>query len=329
MTHEDARLKQLKRWIFDCGFNADSLQPASADASFRRYFRLADGDSSWIVMDSPPEHNDNQPFLAISRRLENAGINAPVVERHDLQAGFILLGDLGSRHYLDVLDQSNAAALYADAIRTIVDMQSRVDTDGLALYDEQALRAEMQLFPEWFVGTYKGLSLNRRQQDCLEATFALCVSSALEQPAAFVHRDYHSRNLMYLEQRNPGVLDFQDAVRGPLTYDIVSLLKDCYISWPEEFVYSLLEDFRRQLVREQGIAADRQTFERWFDLMGLQRHLKVLGIFCRLNFRDGKPAYMNDLPLVFRYVERVCRKYPALAEFHQLLDEIGANEGLS
>lgn len=323
---EDPRTKQIRRWVIDSGFDPDSLQVASADASSRRYFRILRDSDSFIVMDSPPEHNDNRPFLDICRRLNQAGINVPTVIRSDLQAGVILITDLGSTHYLDVLDENSAGDLYKDAIHTITAMQAEVDTAGLAVYDELALRKELNLFPEWYVGKHKGLMLDDAQNSCLESTFALCVASALEQPIAFVHRDYHSRNLMLRKKHNPGILDFQDAVRGPVTYDIVSLLKDCYISWPDDFVYSQLEDFRLQLLDRNIVEADRQTFERWFDLLGLQRHLKVMGIFCRLNIRDGKTTYMNDLPLVFHYIDTVCRKYPELQDFKKLLGEIGADE---
>ncbi len=325
---EDTRCEVLKRWITDTGFDASTLRPASADASFRRYFRFENAPSAYIVMDAPPSHNDNAPFIDISHRLFDAGLHVPRIIEHDLDSGFILISDLGSTHYLDSLDDTTVDQLYGDAISAIVQMQIKARTQGLSIYDETALRTEMNLLPDWYVSKHKNFSLNTQQQNILDNVFRLCIESALEQPSAFVHRDYHSRNLMVTSDNNPGILDYQDAVLGPITYDLVSLLKDCYISWPEEKVSGFLVSFHLQLQQQKVTTSNIDTFTRWFDLMGLQRHIKVLGIFCRLSYRDGKTAYMNDLPLVYHYIKQVCEKYPELSAFRQLLIDIGGVKGL-
>ncbi len=280
-------------------------------------------------MDSPPDLNDNRPFLDIQARLKNAGLNVPDVMEKEIQQGFFILTDLGTRHYLDILEDKNVEALYQDAMSAIVKMQLNARYDGLPIYDESFLRMEMNLFPEWYVKCHKNRVMTSSQEKTLESVFARCAASAVEQPAVFVHRDYHSRNLMFSKTDNPAIIDFQGAVLGPVTYDIVSLLKDCYIRWPDELIYRLLETFRLQLSALGICSNDRETFERWFDYMGLQRHIKVMGIFCRLNYRDGTASYLNDLPLVFSYIDQVCRKYKELDDFRGLLADLGADEEFS
>ncbi len=315
----DKRKQELKRWIIDCGLKPNNLRAASADASFRRYFRMELGAKSVIVMDAPPEHNNNQPFIDICQLLTQNGINVPEVLHYDLKLGFIMISDLGSQHYLDALNHKNVRLLYKDAIDTITQLQVNVNADGLPCYSENVLRTEMQLFTDWYIKLHKKAVLDTSQQTIMDEIFTLCVTSAQEQPFVFVHRDYHSRNLMITASMNPGILDFQDAVKGPVTYDIASLLKDCYIQWPDDIVYPCLEEFRHQLHKAGVINVSHQTFERWFDLMALQRHIKVMGIFCRLNYRDGKSDYMNDLPLVFSYINSVCDKYTELSAFQHLM----------
>jgi aminoglycoside/choline kinase family phosphotransferase len=284
--------------------------PASADASFRSYFRVARGDERFIVMNAPPEREDIGPWLDIGRRLREAGLNAPEVLAADPALGFVVMRDLGTRSYLDALADDTVGPLYADALAALVTMQARVDARGLPRYDAPRLRAEMELMPTWFLERHLGLAPGRAGWELLESAFAALERAALAQPVAFVHRDYHSRNLMVVPDANPGIIDFQDAVVGPVTYDLVSLLRDCYVAWPDPRVRGWAEDHRRRLAAEGLVDADRDAWQAWFDLMGLQRHVKVLGIFCRLWYRDGKPGYLADLPLVLRYTLDVAARHP-------------------
>lgn len=327
MSDSDARLHALRHWLDAIGYAGGDITVASADASFRRYFRLSFDGRNLIVMDSPPALNDNAPFLHVAGLFAGSGLSVPRVLQADTEQGFLLLSDLGDIQYLSVLNAQTADALYHDALQALVTMQTQVDASSLPPYDEAALRSEMQLLPDWYIGRHKGVSLNAAQASVLEAMFALCVENALAQPRAFVHRDYHSRNLMQLRAGNPGILDFQDALIGPITYDAVSLLKDCYIRWPREQVLDWLERYRLLLLEADLCNADAEQFIRWFDLMGLQRHIKVLGIFCRLNYRDGKAGYMHDLPMVYGYIREACLLYPECRDFLAMLDdEFGAAE---
>lgn len=304
---------------------AATLDSASADASFRSYWRSHSGGRMWIVMDAPPGKEDIRPWLDIAARLAGAGLHAPHIRASDADQGFVLMADLGSRLYLAELDaqRSNDAVvdrLYADALDALLLMQTRVPSDDLPPYDDARLIAEMELMPEWFLQRHLGLVPGCDNWDRIELAFRALANSAEHQPQAFVHRDYHSRNLMITDGDGPGILDFQDAVRGPLTYDLVSLLRDAYIVWPDERVYGWVEDYRRKLVHSGLTAVDAPTFRRAFDLMGLQRHIKILGIFCRLWYRDGKAGYLGDLPLVWRYVRDVGRRYPEIAPLVDLIE---------
>ncbi len=318
------RLQQLQRWLAQgAGLSGFELTPASEDASFRRYFRVHRDAGTLIAVDAPPAREDSRPFLRVAGALGEWGLNAPRVLAHDLEQGFMLLSDLGQTLYLDVLAENTVERLYGDAIAAIGLMQARgLDrTVGLPDYDEALLRAELGLFRDWYLGRHLGLELDAAEGVALERLFALLVASALEQPQVFVHRDYHSRNLLVTERNNPGILDFQDAVYGPLTYDPVSLLRDCYVAWPRERVEGWALGFL-DLARKAGVplACDEARFMRWFDLMGVQRHLKATGIFARLNHRDGKPGYLSDIPRTLGYVREMCGRYAELAEFGDLLD---------
>ena len=324
----DTRRQLLTDWIRSHGFDADSLRPASADASFRRYFRAEKKARSFIIMDAPPAQNDNQAFIDIGNRLLSAGLNVPEIVESDLARGFVLTSDLGTTHYLDKLNTDNADSLYADAIDALIIMQDDVDTAGLPVCDETFLRTEMNLMPVWFLKRHLGVTLSTGQQKVLEDTFSLCLDTALVQPRLFMHRDYHSRNLMITGQHNPGIIDFQGALLGPVTYDLASLLKDCYIRWPQDRVENLLALYHTGLRKKNLVTIGLAEFTRWFDLMGLQRHIKVLGIFCRLHYRDGKNGYMNDMPMVYSYIRSVCGKYPELEDFAQLLTDTGAEAEL-
>ncbi len=317
------RVQQLTRWLRqDLGLPPFELTPASADASFRRYFRLVFDGQSRIVMDAPPEKEDVRPFVRIARQLRNAGLNVPAIEEVNAEEGFLLLGDLGDRQYLSELDADSADRLYGDALGALVVLQGcGPQPEELPPYDRALLLREMELFRQWFLGHHLQLSLTEAEQRMLDDTFERLVIAALEQPQVPVHRDYHSRNLM-VAPHNPGILDFQDAVFGPVTYDLVSLLRDAYIEWPRERVEEWVLGYH-DLIVDSGVLRERgeQGFLRWFDLMGAQRHLKVLGIFARLYHRDGKAGYIEDMPLTFRYLLDESSRYAELAGLHDFLKE--------
>jgi len=328
MIHADVRRDAAQAWA--AGQLGRELRgapftftPASADASFRRYWRatLADG-RSYIVMDAPPEREDCRPFVRVAGMLHEAGVHAPQVLAQDLGQGFLLLTDLGTRTYLDELNPTNAARLFSDATDTLLRWQLATRPGTLPPYDEALLRREMNLFPEWYVGRHLQKALSRSQGEALEQTFRLLVASALAQPVVYVHRDYMPRNLMVCEP-NPGVLDFQDAVIGPITYDVVSLMRDAFLSWDEERVLDWSARYWEKAKRAQlPVAADFAEFWRAFEWMGLQRHLKVLGIFARINYRDGKPKYLADTPRFITYASSVSKRYRELAPLARLLDEL-------
>jgi aminoglycoside/choline kinase family phosphotransferase len=321
----DARLAALSAWLRDdLRLSLDQLSPASSDASFRRYFRAAVGERNYIVMDAPPAHEDVRPFIKIAGLLREAGVQAPQIHAQNLEQGFLLLCDFGNRLYLDSLNPATADDLYADALDSLSKIKSGVDSRncGLPQYDETLLRREMDLCPQWFLVGLLGHEPTPAEQSVLAETWQILIDSALEQPKVCVHRDYHSRNLMITDTDSPGVLDFQDAVVGPVTYDLVSLLRDCYIVWPQQRVENWVLGYHRRLLDEELIAeTDPQRFLRWFDLMGLQRHIKVLGIFARLNLRDGKPGYLADIPRVMNYVVEASRRHPELADFLAFLQD--------
>jgi hypothetical protein len=320
----DSRLAALTRWVVgDLGFSGGRIEPASADASFRRYFRLTRGADSYIVMDAPPEKEDVTAFVRIARLLADMNLNVPIVLAGDVRNGFLLLSDLGSRHYLDELRAERAVdRLYDDALEALVIMQTAggAAAGALPAYDRALLLREMELLPQWFLGRHLGMAIGAHERGLLDRLFGALVEAALSQPVTFVHRDYHSRNLLLAARNNPGIIDFQDAVRGPLTYDAVSLLKDCYIVWPPERVRGWLFEYRKKLAAAGvGVGADAAEFLRWFDLLGLQRHLKVLGIFARLYYRDGKRGYLKDLRRVLDYARTTAAVYPETAEFAEFL----------
>jgi len=307
----------LAEWVQGIAAIAGSVpEPASSDASFRRYFRLHTAARDYIVMDAPPGKEDCIPFMRIAGFLESMRLNAPRILEADLERGFLLLTDLGTQPYLDTLRRSPdmAPVLYTDAIDALLTMQRRgaAFQSHLPPYDEALLRFELSLFHDWLCETHLGLEFSeddeREWQDCC----ALLVNNALDQPQVFVHRDYHSRNLMITAENNPGILDFQDAVEGPLTYDLVSLLRDCYVRWPVQRVRAWAHDFYSGLDEALRARIDGQQFQRHFDLMGVQRHLKAAGIFARLNHRDGKPAYLDDVPRTLSYVVDLAPLYEEL-----------------
>ncbi|GMU48565.1 MAG: hypothetical protein AMXMBFR31_07910 [Candidatus Desulfobacillus denitrificans] len=300
-----------------------TIAPASADASFRRYFRVSfDDGSSRIVMDAPPEHEDCRPFVKVAGLLHGAGVHAPEILAQDLARGLLLLSDLGSTAYIDALNDGNADALFRDALDALVKWQLASRPDALPPYDEALLRRELGLFPEWYVARHLGTPLATEQQAALEGVQATLLRNLLAQPCVFVHRDYMPRNLMVCED-NPGVLDFQDAVYGPISYDVISLFRDAFLGWEEERIIDwsvrYWEKARRAGLPVEGDFGD---FYRNLEWMGLQRHLKVLGIFARLNYRDGKPKYLADTPRFVGYVRHVATRYAPLAPLARLLDEL-------
>ena len=304
------------------------IAPASSDASFRRYFRVWYDGQTRIVMDAPPDKEDCRPFVAIARALRGLGLNTPEVLAGDLDRGLLLLTDLGTCQYLGELDERSVPALYGDALAALTRLQAGGDPGSPLLppYDSALLHREMELFREWFLGRLLGLDLREDEHHALDRAFALLADNALEQPRVWVHRDYHSRNLMVTAPDNPGVLDFQDAVVGAITYDLVSLLRDCYIAWPRQQVEAWALDHRARL-RALGTSGldDADQFLRWFDLMGAQRHLKATGIFARLNLRDGKPGYLRDIPRTLGYLLEVVGRYPELAGLGDLLRARGVD----
>ena len=299
------------------------LTPASADASFRRYFRatLNNGDH-YIVMDAPPQHEDCLPFIKVAALFASAGINVPRVLHQDLVQGFLLLTDLGDATYLSALNLDNAHALYMDAVNALIQIQLASQVDVLPVYDRDMLARELQLFPDWYVTQHLGTTLTDTQNQQLQQVFYALLDNNTAQPQVYVHRDYHSRNLM-VSTPNPGVLDFQDAVYGPITYDLVSLFKDAYITWDEEVILDWVIRYWEQ-ARKAGlpVATDFGEFYRDFEWMGLQRHLKVLGIFARLAHRDGKHGYLENLPAVLNHVRRTAGRYREFGSLVKLLDTL-------
>ncbi|MFN3595337.1 MAG: aminoglycoside phosphotransferase family protein [Thiobacillaceae bacterium] len=317
------RLTRLKDWVE--GVLPDpllTLAPASADASFRRYFRAKTATASYIVMDAPPAHEDCRPYVHIARLFRAAGANTPEVLAQNLDEGFLLLTDFGDTTYLDALDATSADRLYRDANAALVKIQRASRAGELPDYDAELLMREMRLFPDWYLARHLDYELSAEQRTTLEEAFQRILANNLAQPRVYVHRDWHSRNLMVTEP-NPGVLDFQDAVYGPITYDLVSLYKDAYIDWDEARVLDWVIRYW-EAARAAGLPvhADFAAFYRDFEWMGVQRHIKVLGIFARLYHRDGKDGYLKDMPRVMRYLRRACERYGELTPLLRLLDAI-------
>ncbi len=344
------RQQQLTVWLHSLYPEQEfSLAPASADASFRRYFRATFTDRSLIVMDAPPQHEDCRPFIRIAQLFGEAGVNVPQIIAQDLEQGFLLLTDLGNTTYLEALNTDSARQLYGDACHALVRIQLASKPGVLPAYDEALLLREMRLFPEWYIAKHLNVTLSETQQATLEEVFRCIVQNNLAQPRVYVHRDYHSRNLMVCTNDtsptlspsspplvgerdagslrdklvNPGILDFQDAVYGPITYDLVSLFKDAYIGWREADVLDwLIRHWENARKAGLPVHADFGEFYRDYEWMGVQRHLKVLGIFARLYHRDGKEGYLKDMPLVMNYLRRACERYIDLKPLLNLLDEL-------
>lgn len=336
-THSDARLNSLILWLnqLPSSYQIDSasIMPASSDASFRRYFRVQSANKSLIVMDAPPDKEDSTPFIRVAKLLLEAGLNVPVILEFDLAQGFLLLSDLGNTTYLSVLNSDNAKPLYQDASDALIKMQRASKEGVLPNYDARLLQREMDLFPEWYLSKHLNYQLKDSEKESLKTIFDTLIKNNLSQPQVYVHRDYHCRNLMVTNEHNPGVLDFQDAVFGPITYDLVSLWRDAYIEWDEEQQIDWVVRYWEK-AKKSGLHVNHDfgDFYRDYEWMGLQRHLKVLGIFARLFHRDGKDGYLKDLPLVLRYTEKVAQRYIAFKPLVRILDtahQVNRPDGLT
>jgi len=321
MSGPDARRELAQQWAArTLGWTGPESEAVSSDASFRRYFRLRQGDTSCIVMDAPPDREDTRPFVAIAARLRATGVHVPQILAHDPERGLVLLEDLGSRPYHHVLDDRNADELFGDALDALLRLQSLADTADLPEYDPALLKRELDLFPDWFVNRHWQVEPTDGELDGWDLICATLIRWALDQPQVFCHRDYMPRNLMVTEP-NPGIIDFQDAVRGPISYDPVCLFRDAFLSWPTERVDGWLEAYRRK-ARDAGlpVPVDPELWRRTCDFMGVQRHLKVVGIFARIRYRDGKPKYLEDAPRFFAYLDQAIIRNPELAELQGLID---------
>jgi hypothetical protein len=311
----------MTRWVGTVlGTGEHALEPASSDASFRRYWRVSGAGRTLILMDAPPEHEDCARYADLARRFRAIGLHTPEIHAEDHDNGLLLISDLGDRIYLDELNEQSADRLYGDALSALAALQACGPLEGLPVYDGPFLRRELEIFREWFLGRHLGVELTPEEQLGWERICAALIASALEQPQVCVHRDYHSRNLMITDPPSPGILDFQDAVIGPVTYDLVSLLRDCYIAWNTDRVTDWALGYLALAV-QSGILPETapERFLSWFDLMGAQRHLKACGIFARLRHRDGKPHYVNDIPRTINYLRDVAGRYPELADLERLI----------
>jgi len=327
----DTRLSELNTWLAGLApkwsIDLNSIKPASSDASFRRYFRVlgvkSAQNSSFIIMDAPPTSEDTRPFIYISKLLASTGANVPVVLEAEIAQGFLLLSDLGNETYLTALNPSTAPKLYKDASEALIKIQLIPNQGQIPKYDQALLTKELDLFPDWYLNKHLQIKLSESEKQDLSKVFELILENNLAQTQVLVHRDYHSRNLMLTGTNNPGILDFQDAVFGPITYDLASLFRDAYIEWEEPEQMDWVIRYW-EMARKAGLPVQNEfgDFYRDFEWMGLQRHLKVLGIFARLYHRDGKDGYLKDMPLVFKYTRKVAERYISLKPLVRLLDKV-------
>ena len=318
------RYNSLQNWLTEIlGTSAFNLKLASEDASFRTYHRLFLKNKTFIVMDAPPEQENCKVFIKITKKLRACDVNVPIIHNVNIEQGFLLLSDLGNDLYLNKLNKSSIYELYSDALSTLVAIQVLVNVGGVDEYDKSLLISEMNLFREWLIEKHLNIKLSDSQVKILTTLFDLLVNNALQQPKVFVHRDFHSRNLMVTKENNPGVIDYQDAVYGPISYDLVSILKDCYIKWPKEEIDKWIDFYLNKLYEEKAQhRINRDEFVRWFDLMGVQRHLKASGIFARLSHRDGKHNFLEDIPRTLSYILDLKETYEELQPICIILEEL-------
>lgn len=311
-------MSKIKEWLQTTSYKNYTIETALADASFRKYYRLRDGDKTALLMDSSLELNSLKSFLDVTTRLKNADVSVPKIFEQNIENGYIILEDFGTTHYLDLLSENNFKAFYTKAINSILKMQ-KADAKDLPLYDKEFLHTEMQLMQDWYIEKLLRTKLNESQKELIATTLEAISAVVLEQPQGiFVHRDFHSRNIMLKNDKKIGIIDYQDAMSGAITYDLVSLLKDCYVAYDRKEIKTLALEFRDK----KGIKVDNETFIKWFDFMGLQRHIKVLGIFSRLSLRDGKNGYLKDIPLTLKYVIDTASRYSQTKELANLLSSI-------
>ena len=327
VNNEDGvnRAEEIRIWV-DSFLREDfQWEPASTDASFRQYFRVIKGNQAYILMDAPPKKESIQAFLDVANRLMEAQVNAPKIYAFDIELGVILMHDFGPTTYLDAINKDNAAKLYKDAVSTLICIQKKIDTKEMQYYDKNKLYEEMILFVDWYLVKYKNIALAKTDKNILENLFKFIAEKISLQPQVFVHRDFHSRNLMFLTdtKTSPGILDFQDALIGPITYDLVSLLKDAYVEWDEEFIIDQSVRYWQKAKKENLlIQNDFSEFYEDFEWMGVQRHLKILGIFSRLSIRDEKNQYLKDIPLVEKYLWNTIARYKELFPLRNLLGKL-------
>jgi aminoglycoside/choline kinase family phosphotransferase len=311
-------MSKIKAWLERTSYKNYSIEAALADASFRKYYRLRDGEKTALLMDSSLELNSLKSFLDVNARLMGADVCAPKILEQNIEEGYLILEDFGTVHYLDLLNQNNYKAFYTKAINSILKMQ-KADTEGLPLYDKEFLHAEMNLMQDWYIEQLLHVKLSEAQKELIKRTLEAISSVVLQQPQdVFVHRDFHSRNIMLKNDKKIGIIDFQDAMSGAITYDLVSLLKDCYVAYDRKEIKKLALEFRDK----KGVKVDDETFIKWFDFMGLQRHIKVLGIFSRLHIRDGKNGYLKDIPLTLKYVLDTAGRYNETKDFATFLGNL-------
>ena len=318
------RYNSLQNWLTETlGTSTFNLKLASGDASFRTYHRLFLKNKTFIVMDAPPEQENCKVFIKITKKLRACDVNVPIIHNVNIEQGFLLLSDLGNDLYLNKLNKSSIYELYSDALSALVSIQVLVNVGGVDEYDKSLLISEMNLFREWLIEKHLNIKLSDSQVKILTTLFDLLVNNALQQPKVFVHRDFHSRNLMVTKENNPGVIDYQDAVYGPISYDLVSILKDCYIKWPKEEIDKWIDFYLNKLYEEKAqYRINRDEFVRWFDLMGVQRHLKASGIFARLSHRDGKHNFLEDIPRTLSYILDLKETYEELQPICIILEEL-------
>ncbi|WP_321777291.1 aminoglycoside phosphotransferase family protein [Sulfurimonas sp.] len=310
-------MDEINKWLKTTPYKNYNISVASADASFRKYYRLSLNEKSFLLMDSSLEKDSLAPFIDVTSRLLKVGLNAPEILEKNVKDGFLIIEDFGNTHYLNVLNNDNFKALYSSAIDVIINMQ-KADTKDLPLYDKAFLHFEMDLMKEWYLEKNLALVLNESQIELIQMSLDAISDVVLSQPQdVFVHRDFHSRNIMITSQNEIGVIDYQDAMSGAITYDLVSLLKDCYIYYEREEILKLVLEFRDK----KGLDVNDETFIKWFDFMGLQRHIKVLGIFSRLYLRDKKDGYLKDIPLTLKYTIDTAKLYNETKELAKLLEE--------
>ncbi len=311
-------MNKINEWLKTTLFKKYTIETALADASFRKYYRLRDGDKTALLMDSSLEKSSLISFLDVSCRLAGAGVCAPKIFEQNLEEGYLILEDFGTTHYLDILNQNNFRAFYTKAMNTILRMQ-KADVKELPLYDKKFLHAEMDLMQEWYLDKFLHIELNSSQKELIATTLNAISDVVLEQPQdVFVHRDFHSRNIMLKSDNKIGIIDYQDAMSGAITYDLVSLLKDCYVAYERKEIKKLALEFRDK----KGLKVADETFLKWFDFMGMQRHIKVLGVFSRLHIRDKKNGYLKDMPLTLKYVIDTADRYSETKEFANLLKNL-------